>query len=112
MNHFSSGSKFFFRLWRCCSGFAFLERDFKQIPDFVVRLRMHVRIDAINDFFLRQNPERPENPVPNGKDIPIIAVGIWHQVMVVHLVHVGRNDDVTQQRIEFFRQRNIRMIEL
>lgn len=71
-----------------------------------------MRINAIDDFFAVQFHIRAEQTIPKREDIAVIGVRIRQFVVVVYLVHIGRDDDPAQRVVQPLRQADIGMVEL
>ena len=90
----------------------FLEGDFEQVGQSVVFGRIGVGVHAVDHLAAVQGLKSAENTVPNREDIPVIGIGVGQAVVVVHLVHIGRDQNPTQGFVQFSRQCDIGVVEL
>ena len=69
-------------------------------------------IYAEHDFIVVQAGKRAKYMIPDRKNITEIAIRVRQGVVVMHPVHIGRNNHPAQPAIQFSRETNIGVIEL
>ena len=61
--------------------------------------RFEVRVDAVNEFVVVVSSESAEKAIPNGENIAKVGISIGLYIMVMHVVHIGRDDKPTQNTV-------------